>query len=350
MKRVSLKDVAAQAGVSAATASYALRGLARVPERTRLRVEAAADALGYERIPGVSAAMAYVRSGDDSPFRHVFAVIGPEPLRPEMRGSEGWLRDLYRGIERHAKQRHCGIDYFPLGGKTAVPLSSLNRILQARGLRGVIILPLPPPMGELPLRWEVLAPVAIGFSLLRPELHRIASNTLPMINESVRLLRDAGARRIGLCLSREMNLKNYNILEASFLLAQDHWSKAERVPVHITGESEEGVVEWFRKRKPDALIGNHSALTELQSINAVRALNPERCVWLDLWPEQKDLTGFTADFDGLARSAVETTLNLVEHGIYGLLDRAPITLVPPFFHIGLSQARVGALALARGVQ
>ncbi|MBK5933633.1 LacI family transcriptional regulator [Rhodovulum imhoffii] len=59
MKRVGLKDVAAKAGVSVATASYVMAGRGRVSEGTRKTVLKAADELGFVR----NAAAANLRSG-----------------------------------------------------------------------------------------------------------------------------------------------------------------------------------------------------------------------------------------------------------------------------------------------
>lgn len=59
MKRVGLKDVAAQAGVSVATASYVMAGRGRVSDDTRRAVLKAADELGFVR----NAAAANLRSG-----------------------------------------------------------------------------------------------------------------------------------------------------------------------------------------------------------------------------------------------------------------------------------------------
>lgn len=59
MKRVGLKDVAAKAGVSVATASYVMAGRGRVSERTRETVLKVADELGFVR----NEAAANLRSG-----------------------------------------------------------------------------------------------------------------------------------------------------------------------------------------------------------------------------------------------------------------------------------------------
>ncbi|GAB4470609.1 MAG: LacI family DNA-binding transcriptional regulator [Armatimonadaceae bacterium] len=71
VRRVTIQDVAARAGVSKTTVSYVLNGRTdtRVPEATRTRVLQAAEALGYRR----SAVAACLRFGRPN----TIAVIGP---------------------------------------------------------------------------------------------------------------------------------------------------------------------------------------------------------------------------------------------------------------------------------
>ncbi len=59
MKKVTLKDIAERAGVAQITVSYVLRNMGRVSDKTRKRVLAVADELGYR--PNASARM--MRSG-----------------------------------------------------------------------------------------------------------------------------------------------------------------------------------------------------------------------------------------------------------------------------------------------
>src|SRR2546430_15488634 len=77
-RRPTLKDIAAETGLSLAAVSYALRGLHGTRE-TRQRVQDAADRLGYSADP-VARALASGRSGS---IRVLFASLGdPWQQRP----------------------------------------------------------------------------------------------------------------------------------------------------------------------------------------------------------------------------------------------------------------------------
>jgi LacI family transcriptional regulator len=87
-RRVTLRDLAAETGLSQSAVSYALRGL-RVPEETQQRVQEAADRLGYQADP-IARALASGRTGtvgllceslDDLWQQSVAAAVGAALLR-----------------------------------------------------------------------------------------------------------------------------------------------------------------------------------------------------------------------------------------------------------------------------
>src|SRR5688500_16131376 len=58
---VTMKQIAAAAGVARATVSYALRGDRKIPEETAARIRSVATRLGYRPNPPVAALMAHIR-------------------------------------------------------------------------------------------------------------------------------------------------------------------------------------------------------------------------------------------------------------------------------------------------
>ena len=65
---MTLKQIAARAGLSPATVSYALRGDPKIPPETRERVQAVARSLGYKPNPRIAGLMAHIRRGRSRPF------------------------------------------------------------------------------------------------------------------------------------------------------------------------------------------------------------------------------------------------------------------------------------------
>src|SRR5258708_16290688 len=72
---VTMKTIAAQAGVTQATVSMCLANNPRIPPATRVRIQAVADRLGYRPNPYVSALMRIRRQGRAHREMPVLALV-----------------------------------------------------------------------------------------------------------------------------------------------------------------------------------------------------------------------------------------------------------------------------------
>jgi len=113
--RPTLKDIAAETGLSMAAVSYALRGLHGTPE-TRQRVQDAADRLGYQADP-VARALASGRSGsvgvlcaslEDLWQQRLAAALGRELLAPDR---NAWIIDSAGDADRQLELAQHLVDH-----------------------------------------------------------------------------------------------------------------------------------------------------------------------------------------------------------------------------------------------
>ncbi|MBT0727742.1 substrate-binding domain-containing protein [Rosenbergiella australiborealis] len=97
LSSTTMRDVALQAGVSAATVSRVFTAPEKVSAKTRQRVEIAAHALGYplSRI---------LPQGANLPWRKVMVIISDI--------TDSFYSEMIRGIEIQAKKQHCTIYLF----------------------------------------------------------------------------------------------------------------------------------------------------------------------------------------------------------------------------------------------
>jgi LacI family transcriptional regulator len=114
-RRPTLKDIAAETGLSMAAVSYALRGLHGTPE-TRQRVQDAADRLGYQADP-VARALASGRSGsigvlcaslEDLWQQRLAAALGRELLAPDR---NAWIIDSAGDADRQLELAQHLVDH-----------------------------------------------------------------------------------------------------------------------------------------------------------------------------------------------------------------------------------------------
>lgn len=155
---VTVRDVAARAGVSTCTVSLALAGHRRIPAPTRQRVLAAAAALGYQPSAAVSRALRAVRSRGHIPYRETIACIAarerlddPAIRRANNDGPQAvprrQLRALLRGLEARAAEVGVRLDHFSL--RETSP-GEIAQVLRARGIGAAIF----GPRCYGPERWE----------------------------------------------------------------------------------------------------------------------------------------------------------------------------------------------------
>jgi len=101
--RVTIKDIAAKAGVSKTTVSFALNDPSRISEETRKRVLAVVNELGYEP-DSVARALATKRLG-------ALGLLLPQPL-PEALANP-YLCELMRGIGQVCEERGLALTLLP---------------------------------------------------------------------------------------------------------------------------------------------------------------------------------------------------------------------------------------------
>ncbi|TDU90182.1 LacI family transcriptional regulator [Kribbella voronezhensis] len=114
-RRPTLKDIAAETGLSMAAVSYALRGLQGTPE-TQARVHKAAERLGYQADP-VARALASGRSGsigvlcaslEDLWQQRLAAALGRELLAPDR---NAWIIDSAGDADRQLELAQHLVDH-----------------------------------------------------------------------------------------------------------------------------------------------------------------------------------------------------------------------------------------------
>ncbi|MBB5353454.1 DNA-binding LacI/PurR family transcriptional regulator [Haloferula luteola] len=252
--RVSLRDIAKQLGVSHVTVSLALRDHPRISQKTRERIKAEADQLGYRPDPMLSALANYRRNKSSAPISSSIAWINawrkPDELRAHREFDAYW-----RGASRAAEKFGYRLDEFRVG-KECSP-KRLHDILTARGIRGLLLPPQYPlpDWGDFP--WKEYATVRFGRSLATPRTHLVTSDQSANTMLAFEEMRARGYRRIGF-VTDEANMRRGHVFEAGFLLAQRTVDPVERVEIlsleHIPAKDQpDRIVAWIRGEKVDAL-------------------------------------------------------------------------------------------------
>jgi LacI family transcriptional regulator len=252
-----MRQIAAAAGVSASAVSMALRGHPRVSAELRDRICKLADDMGYAPNPSVNALLSRIRSGRPAGFRETIAWLNFTVSRNfyEEQDPLSYWGGMWVGARARAAQLGFEVESFWLGGRemTAVRLS---KILAARGIRGVLVPMLSRAHGHVRLDWSRLAPLALSYSMSRPEVHSAVANHRYNLMLVLRRLRKSGYQKIGLVLPVGLDERVRYQYSAFFLLHQEETPTRRRVPILKCnpGELRTEVGGWLRKHRPDAVI------------------------------------------------------------------------------------------------
>lgn len=339
-----MRDVAARAQVSAATVSLVLRRSPLISPDTRARVLEAAKALGYRPNPFVQSLMRTRRRRGEAALGPVVAFVTAHPAR------DGWRRDptpVFRQMFDGAKARaeECGyrLEEFWLH-EQGMSAHRFCAMLQARGIHGLVLAPLPTPNAALALEWEHFATVALGFTLTQPGVHRVSNDHFHSLIIAFEECRKLGYRRIGLALSEAVNEKVQRRWLAAYLLAQYQAPDIARLEPLVAGTLTEGAFrEWCEAQRPEVIV----------------APAPQQIMaWLKQWgrriPEDigvaslsapaigDGLTGICQNGEQLGRRSIDLLVTLLERNELGLPAMPDVLLVDGNWNPGTTvRARVG---------
>ena len=253
-RRVTLRTIAREAGVSAMTVSLALRNNPRIPEATRVAVQEVAAKLGYRPDPHVATLMHHLRVGRQPGFQASLAALTTVPEGAET----AYLDAIIRAARARAEQLGYGFSVFRTGDPPT-PQPALQRMLRSRGVEGLVLLPVVTPRDvSALLEWKDFAVVTTTYGVLAPQFHRVVPHQFGNALEICRQLASCGYRRIGLVLPAEQDVRVHHGFSAA-VAWQSMIGGTEFVRPSIHRGSlptPQETREWFKRERPDAIIAS----------------------------------------------------------------------------------------------
>jgi LacI family transcriptional regulator, galactose operon repressor len=268
--RVTLRDVAARAGVHHTTASRALKNDPRVCAETLAKIKTLAAEMGYMPDPMLSALNAYRHASRPSQFHGTVAWVTNYPTRDGWRSSWGSDRKscyeiYYAGAEEQLARHGYKLEEFWLQ-EPRMTARRASQVLVHRGIRGLLLCPLPVSRGHLSLEWERFSAVSFGYSLARPKLHLFSAAHFRAVVTCMRKLRARGYHRIGLLTSYAMDERMDRMWTAAYRAEMPKLPQSKAIPIHLYSDGKKcaserawsqigkGALKWYRQYKPDAIL------------------------------------------------------------------------------------------------
>lgn len=252
--RVTLRDIAARCGISATAVSLALRKHPSIPEVTRARVRAAAARLGYRPDPALAALNHYRHQRASTTQGYVLAYVTCFEQRSGWQQSP-FFRRAFRGAFDRAESLGYRMEHAWLT-EPGLTRERFAQVLETRGIRGLLIAPMPRPASGLELPWDRFSCVAIGPSLVSPVLNSACGDQYQAVMLALERLRLLGYRRIGLLIDPDADRRHQGKYQAA--IAFTATAKTPR-PLVASEPSDDDLRAWLRRHKPDVVISDVDA-------------------------------------------------------------------------------------------
>lgn len=321
-KRVTMAQIAAEAGVSKNTVSLALRGDRQVTAATRERIEKIADRLGYQRNPLMSHLMAVLRQQHPVNYRCNLALINAH--RDQHAFSRNATVPSYvEGCQRRAKVRGYRFDEFWLHDPN-LNGSRLDRILRTRGIRGLIIVGLfhdqhlPESFANI---WDHYPAVVTGVRTTNPALPFSCVDHHEAVLDAMSNVLRLGYRRPGLVMLDRINRLVDGRFVGAYKVGQESLDENDILPPFLHPDDDiprlNSFKEWLDTHKPDVLLTLNPAVREW--LDALNLRTPEDIgiVQLELHRGCADWAGINQHNDIAGEAAVDMVGTLMQTNQFG---------------------------------
>jgi LacI family transcriptional regulator len=351
-KRVTMSDVARQAGVHTTTVSLALRNHPSLPVATRNRLQQLAAQMGYRRDPALSALVAYRRQARPNKSNPLLAYITHWDTR------FGWKelpahRQFFEGCSAKAADLGYQLEHFWLG-EPGLSHRRMSRILYSRGIVGLIIASHRTEYtAPLDFEWSKFSAVKIDFAPRDQLLHIITNDQRTIISQAVQRVKAAGYRRIGFVMPHWWDEFVELAWSAGFLAEQQKFAAADRIPIlyFSTPQLPAGsgallgpdhavppavLSSWLGTYRPEVIISFGPFV--LGSLASLGLSVPRDVAFVETFLENTDgaLAGIQQNCHRVGELSVEILAGQLHQHVYGVPSIPTATLVEGTWHDGAS--------------
>lgn len=335
------KDIAKALKISQSTVSLSLRGDRSISPEIRKKVQKAAKKMGYHPNAYLTVLMSNIRRGKNLTDKGIIALL------IEAGSQDDWYKiDSYRVFHEGAIQRGrelgFNLESFFLK-QPDMNSTKIGRILDVRGIKGIILAPPYHGNRTLDLSWEHYASIGVGFGWEEQDLNRVVFADMHNYITAFNQLREMGYKRIGTVLGKKYVMGNRHGLQwyNGYLDCQNSIVKTERIPVlttqstssfwePLTDESarilKDEFHKWILKWKPDVvltLVGEQKAWLESMNFKVPQDIGLA-CLSR---PSDCDYAGIDDRSEAVGAAAVELVAAQIARNEFGLPTYFKTTMI-----------------------
>lgn len=341
-----MSDIAREAGLSKNTVSLALRRDPQIPDVTRERIEGIARRLGYQRNPVMAQLMVELRKARAVSYRRTLALLNANH-DPRAFTRHPTIPPYVEGVRRRAAFHGYRLDPFWLHDPELYG-DRLNRILKARGIRGVLIVGL---MNEnrLPERfaatWAEQACVVTGVRTRNPTLSFVCSDHHALVIEAVEQATRLGYQRPALVVDEHIDNLVDGRFSAGMGVAQKMLPARRRVPgfyrVEAARADRAEFHAWRERHRPDVILSLYSYVHDWLVGSGLRVPEDVGFIQLEHRKSHASWAGIDQHNDQTGEAAVDLLIGMLHHQEFGVPRHPRATLIGPSWVEG-DTVRAGA--------
>lgn len=317
-----MKEVAAAAGVSAATVSRALGTDPQIPEATRTRIQKIATKLGYRPDPLLSAFARRRRGTGVGAEITTIAYVTNFQTSDEWR-SNPFYAPMFQGATDHALRNGYKLEHFWLR-EPGMTGERLSRILYSRGIVGLIIAPTPVSRSRLNLDWPRFSCVTIAYSLLRPDLNRVTPHHFHALLSADRKLRRLGYTRIGFCIYEGTSGRVDDLWLAAALLTQRRHPDSPLKIFLFTDETRHRIATWALSERLEVVVSDNPQALEALQHAGIRAPGDIDFATLNWVKSEPEIAGINQRPAAIGAAAIDLVVAQIRRGERGIPE-IPVT-------------------------
>lgn len=321
-----MRSLALDLGLSVTTVSYALRNDPRVKQATRELIHRRAREMGYTPDTALAILNAYRRNRACPQYAGNLAFLANQP-DADKENLNHYTTRYYLGAQSTAARQGYQVDWYwtkepGLSGRR------LSQILAARGVRGIIVSPLPEGETTLDLDWSLFSSIRIGYSMKRPALHRVSPDQFQCMALCLRGLYDLGYRRIGLIDTEPVRTELHYL--GAYLAVRRQLGLPKVQIFEKSPSADHELLSWLDAEEIDAVVGSsYWDRARLQRIG--------RCaVGFALPFSSNDPSVACADdaWEFVGAAAASFLVDLIHRNDCGLPDRPYTYIIDPVWRQG----------------
>lgn len=264
MRPVTQKDIAEKLGLVDSTVSLALRDSKKVKKATRELVQKTALEMGYRLNATASNLSKFRRDVKERPVTSALAWLNswdnPDALYKAKEYALYW-----KGAKETATRLGYNLEEFVVGKRLS--WDRLERIMQSRGITGILLPPHPNKIEFRKLDWNNYSIVRFGGSVPYPAANMVTADQLGNMLLMYREVLKRGYSRIGMVnVSQDRSM--WTNFDSGYLKAQEIHSKHTPIPIFYSSPDDpkstlSGFKEWLNQKRPDAIISATAGVSTL---------------------------------------------------------------------------------------